>query len=197
LLYEVYHGLCIIVMFVSIIYQATIKFWVIRTQRRGLPRAAFVCPYLNSTYTYYMECAFCQNPEVESRIVIKNELAFSFPTYTPIVPGHLLITPIRHVQYYEDLTQDEKNAMEEIRVTLKHALQKVFAAEGFNYAWNENEVGGQSVPHVHLHVLPRKEGDAGIHQYDPGKFLYRPSSNRPILPSEELTQVSIEIRNAI
>ncbi len=120
-----------------------------------------------------MSCAFCNNPDLEARIIIKNELAFAFPTNMPIVRGHVLISPIRHVQYYEDLSPDEKAAIEELRLKLKTALQKIFGAEGFNYAWNENKVGGQSVPHFHLHMLPRKEGDAGVHQYEPREFIYR------------------------
>ena len=72
-------------------------------------------------------------------------------------------------------------------------MKKTFSAEGFNYAWNEGEIGGQAVPHFHLHMLPRKKGDTGIHEYDPRKFLYRPGS-REISPDEELDAVVKEIK---
>jgi len=61
----------------------------------------------------------------------------------------------------------------DLRSKLGKAMTKVFEAEGFNYAWNEGEVAGQFVPHLHLHMLPRKKGDKGIYKYEPRKFLYR------------------------
>lgn len=70
-------------------------------------------------------------------------------------------------------------------MALKHAL----SAEGFNYTWNEEKIGGQSVPHMHLHIVPRKEGDAGIYQYEPREFLYRPGPRSTTTPNEELKKI--------
>ncbi|MDB5265072.1 MAG: aph1 [Parcubacteria group bacterium] len=141
-----------------------------------------------------MECAFCGNAELEDRTIVKNDLAFAFLTNIPIVPGHTLISPIRHVQYYEELTEAEREAIEQLRAGIKVSMQKVFGTEGFNYAWNEEKIGGQSVPHFHLHVLPRKEGDAGVYEYEPREFLYRPTGDRPISPQEELKEIAQNIR---
>jgi len=143
-----------------------------------------------------MKCDFCDDGGVNRRIVIEDKLAFAFPTYTPIVPGHMIVCPKRHVQYYEDLLSKEKAAIEKLRVKLKAALTKVFHAEGFNYAWNEEKIGGQSVPHFHLHIVPRKKGDAGIHRYEPAQFLYRPGA-RDISPEEELLQVAEALKAAL
>lgn len=126
-------------------------------------------------------------------MAIENDLAFAFPTNIPIVPGHMLICPKRHVEYYEDLTVEERTAIEELRDKLKTALEKVFGAQGFNFAWNHGKIGGQAVPHFHLHIVPRKEGDAGIHQYDPRVFLYRPGS-RATNPDGELGEIVDSIR---
>ena len=144
-----------------------------------------------------MSCAFCRNQEIKERTVIENDLAFVFPTNIPIVPGHLLICPKRHVQYYEDVTQEEKVAIESLREKLKFALQKAFGAEGFNYAWNEEIIGGQSVPHFHLHIIPRKEGDTGIYQYEPREFLYRPGPRSVATSTEELLEVISLIQKAL
>ena len=135
-----------------------------------------------------MNCVFCENPDIRVRTIIENDEAFVFPTNIPIVPGHVLISPKRHVKSYEELTSSEKNAIEKLRVQMHGALIKAFQAEGFNYAWNEGENCGQSVPHFHLHMLPRKTGDAGIYQYEPREFLYRPGS-RVASPEEELIDV--------
>lgn len=144
-----------------------------------------------------MDCPYCNNEDVKRRTIIENDLAFAFPTNIPIVPGHVLVCPKRHVQYYEDVTADEKNALEELRSKLKLALRKSFGAQGFNYAWNEEKIGGQSVPHFHLHIVPRKEGDDGIYKYEPREFLYRPGPRTVTSPQEELAAVVTILKQAL
>jgi histidine triad (HIT) family protein len=136
-----------------------------------------------------MDCPFCTDPEVKNRTIIENDLAFAFPTITPIVPGHILICPKRHIQYIEDSTPEEREAIEELRHKIKKALKSVFQAEGFNYAWNEEKIGGQSVPHFHLHIVPRKAGDVGVYEYEPREFLYRPGPRTVATPHEELNEI--------
>ena len=79
---------------------------------------------------------------------------------------------------------------------IANTLTEKFGAEGFNYAWNEGKAAGQNVEHLHLHIVPRTEGDTGIYEYDPRKFLYRPGS-REISPQDELLAAAEELRNAI
>lgn len=79
---------------------------------------------------------------------------------------------------------------------VKAVLRRVHGAKGFNLAWNEGEAFGQSVPHFHLHVVPRSPGDDGITEYEPRKFLYRPGS-RAASPEEELASVAAELRSNI
>jgi diadenosine tetraphosphate (Ap4A) HIT family hydrolase len=137
-----------------------------------------------------MDCQFCKREDLSNRIIIENDLAFAFLTHTPIVPGHILISPKRHIKYYEDHSLEEIQAIEKLRGILKTSLKKVLNAEGFNYAWNEEKIGGQSVEHFHLHVIPRKQGDAGVYQYEPREFLYRPGARTQISPDDELIQIT-------
>ena len=134
------------------------------------------------------------NPKIKERIIAKNGLAFSFLTHMPIVPGHALICPVRSVKTCEELSLEEWKEILELKHQVCQALRKVVDAEGFNFAWNVGEKAGQTVPHFHLHVVPRKSGDTGILQYEPRVFLYRPGS-RAISPSEELQQTAELIRN--
>lgn len=143
-----------------------------------------------------MESVFITSPDIQKRIVASNELAFAFPTNIPVVPGHLLICPKRVVKTVYELTPDELAAMFKMLESLKSALETTFGAAGFNYAWNEEEDAGQSIPHVHIHMVPRKNGDAGITEYDPRKFLYRPGS-REASPEAELIKVAELIKAAI
>ena len=143
-----------------------------------------------------MRCVYCELPEIKTRTIAENDLAWAFPTNIPITPGHMLVVPKRCVVKYGDLTVEEKTAIEDLRMKIAKALERVFGAEGFNFAWNEAEVGGQALPHFHLHIVPRKAGDTGIYEYDPRKFLYRPGS-REETPEAELDVVAQQIRDAI
>lgn len=141
-------------------------------------------------------CVYCTLPEIKERQIVENDLAWAFLTNIPITPGHTLVVPKRCVAKYEDLTKEEREAVEELRMKIVNALTKLYGAEGFNIAWNVNKIAGQSVPHFHLHIVPRKEGDEGIYEYEPRKFLYRPGS-RETTPESELKAVSLEIKNAV
>lgn len=143
-----------------------------------------------------MSCAFCESDEIRQRIITENDLAFAFPTNIPITPGHTLVCPKRHVAHYEELTPPEKLAIDNQREQLSSVLKKVVGAEGFNFAWNDGEAGGQSISHFHLHIVPRKKGDAGVYQYDPRQFIYRPGP-RAVSPSLELAEITSLIKNAL
>lgn len=134
-------------------------------------------------------CPFCHGDDIRHRVVARNEHAWAFPTNSPIVPGHILICPVRCVPSVDDLYDDELLAMFELRREIKNALRNVFGAQGFNFAWNDARVAGQTVRHLHLHIVPRHEGDTGIAGYDPRVFLYRPGS-RAESPQEELLEVA-------
>jgi diadenosine tetraphosphate (Ap4A) HIT family hydrolase len=132
--------------------------------------------------------------KIKDRLIVKNDLAFSFPSFMPIVPGHSLVVPIRPVATIDELTRDELKAVMELKSVLCQALTKAFDAEGFNFAWNQGDQAGQSLPHFHRHVVPRKQGDAGIHEYEPRVFLYRPGS-REVTHNAELQAVAKHIRS--
>lgn len=139
------------------------------------------------------ECLYCRLPEIKARTVAGNELVWAIPTNIPIVPGHLLILPVRCVAIFDELTNAERSALFAMMSELMQALKAEFGAIGFNVAWNQGELAGQSVPHFHLHLLPRKEGDTGITEYEPRKFLYRPGS-REATPEDELHTIAEQIR---
>ena len=141
-------------------------------------------------------CVYCTVPEIQARKVAENDLAIAFPTNIPITPGHMLVIPKRCVARYEDLSNGEKKAIEELRMKVVEALKKTFGAEGFNFAWNDGKLAGQSIPHFHLHIVQRKAGDTGILEYEPRKFIYRPGE-RETSPEAELLAVSELIKKAI
>lgn len=139
----------------------------------------------------YMNCPFCDkdNKDIQDRLIYKDSLVMAFPTNIPIVPGHILVCPSRHVSKIDQLSEEELKAIANLIVQLKDSLKKAFQVEGFNIAWNEGKIAGQAVDHLHIHIVPRKAGDEGIYEYDPRKFLYRPGS-REISPEQELKEIA-------
>lgn len=136
---------------------------------------------------------FTESAEIRDRTYLENELAFACLTYMPITPGHTLIIPRREIVSFAELTPDELTAIHQLTSQVMERLRQNLGADGFNCAWNQGEEYGQSVPHFHLHVVPRTPGDQGIADYEPRQFLYRPGS-RPTTPEVELSQLASQLR---
>lgn len=141
-------------------------------------------------------CVYCNQPEIRKREIIGNELAWAFPTNIPITPGHTLIAPRRCIVKLEDLEDKERLAILKLAEIIMAALKTELGAEGFNCAWNQEKLAGQSVPHFHLHIIPRKEGDTGLMGYDPRSMLYR-TGNREPTSEEELKLIKEKISAGI
>lgn len=139
--------------------------------------------------TYQKSCAYCTLPEIKQRMVVENELAWVFPTNIPITPGHILVAPKRCVAKLDELTNEERLAILSLADKMMTTLKKVYGAEGFNCVWNQEKLAGQSVPHFHLHIIARKEGDTGLLGYDPRSMLYRTGDREPT-SEYELQKVS-------
>ena len=143
------------------------------------------------------KCHFCdEGSTVAPRCICENHGARAFLSNAPIVPGHTLIVPSRCVSTIDELERHEIEAMLDLRGRLKPVLELVLQAEGFNYAWNEGCVAGQTVPHLHLHMVPRRTGDTGVLGYDPRKMFYRPGP-RECISLDELSDLAFRIRNVV
>lgn len=77
----------------------------------------------------------------------------------PIVPGHVLVIPKRIVPKLSQLTNEEYDDLWRSVRTIQNALENCYQAGGFNVAVQDGKVAGQSVPHVHVHILPRQGGE--------------------------------------
>lgn len=101
------------------------------------------------------DCPFCREP----RTVIENELAFVRYDQYPVNPGHCLVIPHRHIAEYFDATAEEKVAIWSLVDAMKVRLDAEFSPDGYNVGVNIGTAAGQSVPHIHIHVIPRYRGD--------------------------------------
>ena len=102
-------------------------------------------------------CPFCSLPE--ERIVARSTHGLAIRDAYPISPGHTLILPRRHAGSFFSLDADEQGDLLALLKSAKAALDKELAAPAYNLGINDGPVAGQTVPHVHIHLIPRFEGD--------------------------------------
>ncbi len=100
-------------------------------------------------------CPFCQIAEP----VMRNDLAYAIFDRAPVTPGHMLIIPYRHVADWFDTTWDEKRSLLALAGNARTLLKREHDADGFNLGVNCGLAAGQSILHVHLHLIPRYHGD--------------------------------------
>jgi histidine triad (HIT) family protein len=104
-------------------------------------------------------CLFCRiiRREVAAAIVWEDERTLTFLDHRPLFPGHCLVAPRIHVETLIDLPEDEIGPLFAQARLLARAMEAALGAEGSFVAVN-NRVS-QSVPHLHVHVVPRRKGD--------------------------------------
>jgi bis(5'-adenosyl)-triphosphatase len=91
----------------------------------------------------------------------------------PLLPGHILVSPLNVKPNLSDLTKDEVSDLFLTVTHIQRTLKRLYKADAFNVAVQDGEAAGQSVPHVHCHVIPRVRGDPGgddqVHQWLEGE----------------------------
>lgn len=100
---------------------------------------------------------FLRRPASEH--VASNALAFAIRDGFPVSPGHTLVVPRRVVATWFDASADEQRAIFELVEVVKRQLDAELAPDGYNIGINVGEAGGQTVMHLHVHVIPRFTGD--------------------------------------
>ena len=120
-------------------------------------------------------CPFCSLPP--ERIIDSNELALVIRDGFPVSKGHTLIIPKRHVGSWFDTSADERIALFALLDHVKMILDHEFKPDSFNIGINDGAAAGQTVPHLHIHLIPRYKGDqkdprGGVRWIIPGKAKY-------------------------
>lgn len=102
-------------------------------------------------------CAFCTLPE--NRIIDSSEFGVTVRDAYPISPGHTLIIPKRHVGSFFDLAAAERQDLLLLLDKAKVILDQKFKPSGYNIGINDGPAAGQTVPHLHIHLIPRYNAD--------------------------------------
>jgi len=108
-------------------------------------------------------CPFCEivGKDPSSRIIGQNDLAFVVRDGFPISEGHTLIIPKRHIASFFEITNKERDALFELLDSAKKILDKELKPDAYNIGVNDGAVAGQTVAHLHIHLIPRYQGDVG------------------------------------
>ena len=125
-------------------------------------------------------CIFCKiaNGEIPSRTLYEDEKFRVIMDLGPATRGHSLILPKEHYanlyEIPEDLAADAAKLAKKLAIRMTEKL----GADGFNIIQNNNEAAGQTVPHYHVHLIPRYQNDGQHILWDPGE-----------MPAEEMDEI--------
>ncbi len=122
-----------------------------------------------------MDCPFCTLPP--ERIVKTNSDAALIRDAYPVSPGHCLVIPKRHVGSWFQITEQERQAMLALLDEAKVLIDAEFGPDSYNIGINDGPAAGQTVPHLHMHLIPRYTGDlpdprGGVRWVIPEKAKY-------------------------
>ncbi len=117
------------------------------------------------------ECLFCRiiQKDIPSTPIYEDELAYAFLDVSPVHPGHTLVVPKIHAATLLDLTPEASASTIRVVQIVARALKKTLHLEGFNIKQNNGVIAGQSIHHVHFHIVPRHTGD-GLALWPQGSY---------------------------
>jgi len=120
-------------------------------------------------------CAFCSLPN--ERIVNSNLFGIVIRDGFPISEGHTLIIPKRHIKSFFDLQSKERDSLFDLVEQEKSYLTDSYSPDGFNIGINDGPAAGQTISHLHIHLIPRYTGDlpdprGGVRWIIPSKAKY-------------------------
>ena len=107
-----------------------------------------------------MSCIFCEM----NNYVLENELAYAIYDKFQVNKGHLLFIPKRHVKDFFDIRKEEREAIFDLVEEGKKLLDDKYSPDAYNVGINCGEDSGQTVMHVHVHLIPRYKGDTNAPQ---------------------------------
>lgn len=118
-------------------------------------------------------CIICQlvNEEIDVTKLYEDDLVVAVMDIQPINPGHLLISPKKHIEFISKLDEELGAHIFKTAMKLSDALRKSgLKCEGVNIFLADGEAAMQEIPHVHLHVIPRIKGDGFGLKFDKTYF---------------------------
>ncbi|HXJ35937.1 MAG TPA: HIT family protein [Candidatus Eisenbacteria bacterium] len=136
-----------------------------------------------------MSCIFCRivAGEIPAEIVARDEHSVAFLDITPLADGHTVVVPRSHVATIEEMTPADAEGLFRAVRRLAGPVRKAVRADGSTIGVNNGAATGQTIPHVHVHIVPRWPGDGAgsVHT------IFKAGARRSV------AEVGQEIRKAI
>jgi len=130
-----------------------------------------------ATATTEEDCRFCTTKKPGRRLIADSEFGFAAFDRHPASEGHCLVIPYRHFASYFDINDEELVDLWGLVKKGKEVCDEKFSPDGYNVGINVGTAAGQSIHHLHIHVIPRYTGDVenpkgGVRGVIPDKKLY-------------------------
>ncbi len=100
-------------------------------------------------------CAFCDLEALRPQLIQETDQVIVIHARRPLAPGHMMVIPKRHQPDFLALTQEEGIALVHLVQRYSKVLQGTFSSAGLNIFSNIGAAAGQTIPHLHIHLLPR------------------------------------------
>lgn len=143
-----------------------------------------------------MDCPFCSESILKAQFA-ESKHCRAIYNISPILPGHSMVIPKKHFSSISDLPDEVYHDLMLFMRQVSEILQKAFQAAGINWTLQEGEEAGQTVPHLHFHLIPRQPADLP----EPGDWYPKlrgqqaiDSGKRPRLSEKEMKEVVASLR---
>lgn len=126
-----------------------------------------------------LDCSFCTiTNKLQDSVLVQNDEFVAIYDKYPVNPGHTLLIPKRHVASIFELTPEEWLSLHRLLAAAKAELDVRYQPSGFNIGINWGATAGQTIPHLHVHLIPRFAGDVpnargGIRNFKPPLVPYQ------------------------
>jgi bis(5'-adenosyl)-triphosphatase len=113
---------------------------------------------MTETFSDTHHCPFCGN-NFAAKAFMSNNHFLAVYNIAPVLPGHTLVVPRCHATSLNDLSEEEISGLFLFARQVTTLLTKAFGGSGFDWSIQDGKPAGQTVPHLHLHIVVRKEND--------------------------------------
>lgn len=139
-------------------------------------------------------CVFCRN-EILNNQFYESENFRVIYNLAPILPGHTLIVPKTHYTTFLELSRELREELINLSHKIAKNLMNIFKSSGFDFTLQDGECAGQTVLHLHLHLIPRSVGDLAY----PGEWYPKMKGSFPFVHTDmcERTQLNTKEMNEI
>ncbi len=147
------------------------------------------------------KCPFC-TPAINEYAFAESDNFIAIYNHAPILPGHSLIIPKKHYSSFVEIGEVLRSEMIELSIEAIKMLRKVFHLQAFNWTIQEGIEAGQTIEHLHMHIIPRKEKDlpnpGDWYPYLEKQFIGKiiDSDWRPKYSADQLKKIVEKIKEA-